>query len=90
MVRVRSTSQVVIVTSVNSSDGRYDGLGTYIYANGSRKSGEWRAGELVNESGEVSLFREEDLQKLKETNSCLDCNLRKVDLVGADLTGADV
>ena len=36
----------------------------------------------------ASAFDPDDLQKLKDTLSCVQCNLRDADLIGVDLRGA--
>ena len=38
----------------------------------------------------ASAFDPDDLQKLKDTNSCVECNLRGADLRDAKLKGADL
>ena len=38
----------------------------------------------------ASAFDPDDLQKLKDTNSCVECNLRGADLRDADLEGANL
>ena len=36
----------------------------------------------------TSAFDPDDLQKLKDSNKCAECNLEVVDLMGANLSGA--
>ena len=45
---------------------------------------------LIGLSWQVGAFSEADLQKLKSSLQCPDCNLSGVDLSGAKLAGANL